>query len=384
MSEYQYYEFQAIDRPLTEREMGELRQLSTRAEITPTSFTNEYHWGDFRGNPRKMMEKYFDAFLYYANWGSHWLMLRLPREVVDVKAAEQYDSGESLSVDAKGKHVLLEFHSEDESGDWDEDCPSLARLVPLRADLMGGDLRGLYLGWLNCLQMGELDDEEVEPPVPPGLGKLSASLRSLADFLRIDDGLLEAAAEADTAEPPPEASPQDREHWIRKLPAAEKEALLVQLIEGSVPHLGQQLLQRFRHDFTKAKPSRKAAQEGGRRTVGELTAAWHARAEDRRRREEEAKAKRREAEARKQAAERKKHLDALAARQPAAWKQVERLLATTSPKNYDEAVTLLVDLRDVAAGAGSAERFSARLGELRLRHAKKPSLLKRLEKRGLG
>ena len=82
--------------------------------------------------------------------------------------------------------------------------------VRLRADLMGGDLRGLYLGWLNCLQMGELDDEEIEPPVPPGLGKLSASLRSLADFLRIDDGLLEAAAEADTAEPPPEASPQDR------------------------------------------------------------------------------------------------------------------------------------------------------------------------------
>ena len=53
-------------------------------------------------------------------------MLRLPREVVNVKAAEQYDSGESLSVDAKGKHVLLEFHSEDESGDWDENCVSLA------------------------------------------------------------------------------------------------------------------------------------------------------------------------------------------------------------------------------------------------------------------
>jgi hypothetical protein len=41
MSEYQYYEFQAIDRPLTERQMDELRKLSTRAEITPTSFTNE-------------------------------------------------------------------------------------------------------------------------------------------------------------------------------------------------------------------------------------------------------------------------------------------------------------------------------------------------------
>ena len=31
MSECQYYEFQAIDRPLTEKEMGELRSYSTRA-----------------------------------------------------------------------------------------------------------------------------------------------------------------------------------------------------------------------------------------------------------------------------------------------------------------------------------------------------------------
>lgn len=40
MSEYQYYEFQAIDRPLTSREMGELRAVSSRAAITATRFTN--------------------------------------------------------------------------------------------------------------------------------------------------------------------------------------------------------------------------------------------------------------------------------------------------------------------------------------------------------
>ena len=40
MSEYQYYEFQAIDRPLAEQEMRTLRSCSTRATITPTLFTN--------------------------------------------------------------------------------------------------------------------------------------------------------------------------------------------------------------------------------------------------------------------------------------------------------------------------------------------------------
>jgi hypothetical protein len=35
MSEYQYYEFAAIDRPLTRVEMTELRAVSPRAVITP-------------------------------------------------------------------------------------------------------------------------------------------------------------------------------------------------------------------------------------------------------------------------------------------------------------------------------------------------------------
>ncbi|RPJ59039.1 MAG: hypothetical protein EHM23_15470 [Acidobacteria bacterium] len=78
MSEYQYYEFQAIDRPLTSREMEELRRYSTRAEITPTRFRNEYNWGDFKGNSQEWIKKYFDAFLYFANWGTRILRLKIP------------------------------------------------------------------------------------------------------------------------------------------------------------------------------------------------------------------------------------------------------------------------------------------------------------------
>ncbi|MBU2547626.1 MAG: hypothetical protein KKB20_04365 [Proteobacteria bacterium] len=33
MSEYQYYEFLAVDRPLTSEEMAGLRRISTRADI---------------------------------------------------------------------------------------------------------------------------------------------------------------------------------------------------------------------------------------------------------------------------------------------------------------------------------------------------------------
>jgi len=54
MSEYQYYEFQAIDRSLTMAEQQELRALSTRARINATSFVNTCEWGDLKGNPSRL------------------------------------------------------------------------------------------------------------------------------------------------------------------------------------------------------------------------------------------------------------------------------------------------------------------------------------------
>ena len=57
MSEYQYCEFRAIDRPLTVKEVAELRSYSSRARITTTSFTNDHAWGSFKGNVDVWMEK---------------------------------------------------------------------------------------------------------------------------------------------------------------------------------------------------------------------------------------------------------------------------------------------------------------------------------------
>jgi len=99
MSEYQYYEFRAIDRPLTGQEMASLRAISGRAHITSASFVNVYNYGDFRGDPEALMEEFFDAFLYVANWGTHSLMLRLPkrtlgsRECAPFRAVRTYGPG---------------------------------------------------------------------------------------------------------------------------------------------------------------------------------------------------------------------------------------------------------------------------------------------------
>lgn len=59
MSEYQCYELAALDRPLTAKQMDELRRISTRAEISPARFWNEYQWGDLKAGPAKLVERYF-------------------------------------------------------------------------------------------------------------------------------------------------------------------------------------------------------------------------------------------------------------------------------------------------------------------------------------
>src|SRR5262245_29981081 len=160
MSEDQYYEFLAVDRPLTAAEQAEVRQLSTRARISATSFTNEYHWGNFRGDPRQMMRRYYDAHLYLANWGTHQVMLRLPRAVLSPQVAGQYAVGDHVEVITSPQSVILDLVSEDDSGEWEEDAErSLSAIVGVRPELAAGDLRGLYLAWLSAYGTWERDED---------------------------------------------------------------------------------------------------------------------------------------------------------------------------------------------------------------------------------
>ncbi|MBN2490668.1 MAG: hypothetical protein JXQ29_07455 [Planctomycetes bacterium] len=193
MSEYQYYEFQAIDRPLSAKEMNVLRSYSSRARITPTSFIVDYAWGELRGDVDAWMARYFDAFVHLTSWGTRVLKLGVPASALDLATAKLYCGGESASVRRKADTVVLSFRSEDEEGgEWIDGAGQLSSLIPLRGALERGDRRALYLGWLLRVQSGELDDAAVEPPVPPGLGERTAALEALAEFLRIDGDLRQA------------------------------------------------------------------------------------------------------------------------------------------------------------------------------------------------
>lgn len=379
MSEYQYYEFQAIDRPLTAKETDVLRSYSTRARITPTSFVNEYSWGDFKGDEDAWMDKYFDAFLYLANWGTHVLKLRLPARLLDPAIAKTYCGGEGTSAREKAGKVILSFHSEDEEGgDWVEGEGQLSSLISVRAELARGDLRALYLGWLLRAQGGELEEDDAEPPVPPGLGQLSASLESLVEFLRIDSDLVHVAAEASAPISEVGIDRKQVASWITQLSTGEKNKILTSLVVDA----DQTAVMELRQRFVKERGEGDGKPEIAGRTVGDLLRAAEELGSKRSRMEAERRAKEKARRDREEAAAKEKHLNSLVGRENKLWGEVDALVATKLPKCYDKAVGILVDLRDLAA-RGKTGAFTLRIEAFREAHAKKPSFLQRLAKAGL-
>jgi hypothetical protein len=121
MSEYQYYEFLAIDRPLSAADMRWLRSLTTRAQITATSLTNTYHWGSFKGDPYELLKRCFDAHVHTTNFGSRSFMLKLPIDAYDQHAAKTYRGRIGARHDSFGDCVVLDFSAENEPYSWDDD-----------------------------------------------------------------------------------------------------------------------------------------------------------------------------------------------------------------------------------------------------------------------
>ncbi len=380
MSEYQYFEFRAVDRPLTEKQMAELRRVSTRAEISPDRFVNVYNYGDFRGDPMKLVEKYFDAFLYLTNWGSRCFMLRAPDRLLDSGVAAEYGAGSSLSSHHTGNQVIVSFTAEEvEEDEWEDGEGWLASLVQVRTALMRGDHRALYLGWLLAVQADEVDDDTPEPAVPTGLGRLDAPLKHLAQFLHLDSDLITAAAEQSKARPRPSALKKKVAARVSKLPASERNSLLASLIAADDPHLAAELQQQMlgRADHGGAMPV------APRRCAADLLERARVLRETHRAKEEEERTLRNARRERAAIERRRALLESQMGSEDSLWNTVHRLIDTRQPKRYDEAVNLLRDLRDMAEMQNDATPFMARMADLHAKHVRKSSLVDRFRKANL-
>lgn len=372
MSEYQYYEFHAIDRPLDRAAQDALRSISSRARITATSFTNHYEWGDLKGDPRKFMEQWFDLHLYLANWGTRRLMMRVPKRYLsraDVDPllrkldwVDVWTSGDKLVFDICRDEV-------EPSEDWDDGSGWLGTLAPLRADVLSGDFRLFYLLWLAAVQDELIADAEVEPL--PGLGPLTGALESFTEFFGIDCDLVQAAAERradDTA-----MSRDDFREALAAISEREKTELLLRVVEGDA-----YVVPEIRSRLRKERPA-----SALHRTVGALRKRAREIAQAR----ERAAAKRREVEHRREAQEaekaRRARRTALKQRGASVWSEIEAEVERRNAAGYDRAASLLSDLQALAVEDGSQADFNRRLASIRTRHEKKGRFIERLTTFGL-
>jgi hypothetical protein len=368
MSEYQYYEFVAIDRPLDKAAQQALRAISSRAEINATSFTNHYEWGDLNGDPHEMVARWFDLHLYLANWGARRLIMRLPRRFLNPEDVDRFVGQlDWVGIDLSDDNLIVDiFRDEIESPDLDDGTGRLAGLAPLRSDLLAGDLRLFYLPWLLAVQDELVADDEVEPM--QGLGPLTGALEAFADFFAIDPDLVQAAAELEA-----DRGAMSRDDLRRALAAIsehDKTELLLRIAEGE-PHAATELKRRVREQ----SPGGTAPG----RTAGELRRRAQAIAQER----DRALAERLEAEQRREAEQaekaRRARLDAIKKRGSASvWREIEDEIGRSNPSGYDRAISLLSDLQVLALEQNDRQDFDHRLASIRVRHERKKKFIERL------
>ncbi len=363
MSEYQFYEFRAIDRPLTEDQKTFVCSLSSRASVTSHSASFVYHYGDFRGDVIKLMTDYFDAMMYMANWGSRRLIFRIPCSSIDMKQVEKYCISREINVKKTKdqKNVLLDIDFCDENlMDWIEGEDWFDDLVGLREELIQGDFRGLYLAWLKAAEY--MDPDPLEPPVPAGLGDLSHAQRKFVEFLEIDENLIEVAAQKSGIK----SKPVNLETCIEQLPSSEQYDFLLRLSRGK-SNLSLLLNRRLLELAGKAQPQQSQVEDTQKRTIGYLIESATI-----------LRQKKEEDERRKAEIARQAELEVLASKKNQVWKDVDRLIEEKKVSSYRQAVELLKNLHDLAKYKGDLEEFQDHLTRIKKTYSNRPSLLRLL------
>jgi hypothetical protein len=373
MSEFQYVAFRAIDGPVSEKDLEFMRRQSSRAEITPWSFDNEYHYGDFRGDEAEMLRRGYDFHFHYANFGTRKLMIRLPNGLPDAEAAKPYFDEEALyfQKDKRGQGGILCIEPFYEAGDldelWELDA-FLDRLLPLRAEILDGDLRPLYLAHLAVVCDSNHDpDEEKEAPVPAGLDQLTDAQRALSELYGLSESLLAAAAQNS----PLLAGRKDSENqytaWLQGQPEATKTAWLAQLMAEPRSAVRNEILAAFRKSQgTSSWPTIRLE-----RTIAELNAAA-----------EEIQLEKNRKRTEKAARLRAKKLADMAADPLPTLRETEQLVKQRSTDAYGQIAVLLADLREALAGSKQSDLPGKQARKLKNDHPTLSKLTSELRRKG--
>jgi len=374
MSEYQYYEFATIDGPISDEGLRYARGCSSRASVSRVRWQNTYHFGDFGGSVDTLL-KYYDAHFYIANWGTVRLGLVFPKGAIAPEAIQAYLRGgerheETLTVKEIGNRDIIWWERNEEGGWWETEGEGLIdELIGVREELMRGDYRALFLGWLADFDADEWRDPEdgavVMPPIPAGLDRLSPALVALIKHFPVDRDALALAAglsQADTPDRNPIAA------VLEELSVSEMRALLARVAEGGGSGVMTEL-NRLTYPRVQTSPSQ------AMRCIDFAAKIIETR-KVRQQREAKAAAatQQREAELRKQ------HLASVMQRADTLWSGLDPLMDQKIASAYDQAAAQLQELLEAYTQAGDVGDFQQKLTGFRRRYSNRPAMLRRIAK----
>ncbi len=383
MSEYQYVAFQAVDRPLNEKQLEFAERQSSRAEVTRWTYNVEYHYSSFRGDVDGLLRGGYDVYLSYCNYGALEIKFRLPAGLpFSPKSWAPYFDKERLvwEKDRQGPGGILSIHQTfedfpDPIGDYEQYVDIAAYVRHL---LIEGDLRALYLLWL-CIAGDDYEDpaEVIEPPVPHGLKTFPSRACELLTFFGYDPLLLSAAAQdiPDFAA----SAGASTDLWLNALTAQEAKQIVERLLNEDASIVKSDVVQKAREsrgivNWPCEAPSRSFAD------LLTLCEPLRQSEDSREQRKAEAKAKRDAAKAEKQRQARMKEMIA----SPTTWLDKAGQLANQrGTDNYRAAADILADMRE-AIGTEEGDKITRNYAaDLARKYPTLKMLSSSLRKRGL-
>lgn len=372
MSTYQYYDFYSIDRSLTKKEMETISTYSSRVDLSSRRAMFMYNYGDFRYNEIEVLNDFFDIMLYVANWGSRRLMMKFPSSMVSYQELTEYaiEAGnefyQEINVLKKGSNVLIDMNLSNEDSEWIDAEGMLDEMLPIRNQILNGDYRALYLGWLQLAS----DDIDIppdlpEPTLPANLKRLGYSLEKFVDFWEIHPDLIQAAAA--TSEEEEVMSDEGLISQINHLSDEEKNEILAELVNHEVK-AQQQLRQRLAQLYKGPTVPKKKEP----RTLGEIMQRTSKQAQIR----EEA-----DTLARKQALLKK--MKKIEEEESTMWAEVTEQAQQKTAKGYERAAELLLELKEYHEYRMSQAVFNSKFELIRAEYGKSVAFRRRMEKKRL-
>jgi hypothetical protein len=138
MSEYQYCEFCSLNQPISSDARKEMQSLSSRAVIMTHGASYVYNFGGgFRGDPEKLLLKYFDVYFFIANWGTINLIFKFACDRVNIDELKPYLIDDVISYKKIGNYIVLDITVNNEEGfsGWIEGEGILPLLLSLHAEI---------------------------------------------------------------------------------------------------------------------------------------------------------------------------------------------------------------------------------------------------------